>query len=337
MVICLPWDRYKRKWPGRLPRPAPHGYPPSYNHSVLTYNHTVFLFSDGLNYIVGLFFNHNQPTMRLLKTPSVLPGFNISLGITVLCLSLLVVLPFAMMAVTAAGMGFSSFWQTIAEPRVLAAVWLTLKMSFFAMLANIVFGTLTAWVLVRYEFPGRGLVNALVDLPFALPTAVTGIALATLYAPNGWLGRFFPFKIAFTPTGIWIALVFVSLPFIVRAVQPVLEELSGEYEEAAATLGAGRFTTFRRVLLPEIAPALLTGAGMMFARATGEFGSVIFIAGNVPMVSEILPLIITGKLEQYDVQGASAVALFMLLISFSILFALNIAQWALGKRAGAKA
>lgn len=278
--------------------------------------------------------------MRLLKTPSVLPGFNISLGITVLCLSLLVVLPFAMMAVTAAGMGFSSFWQTIAEPRVLAAVWLTLKMSFFAMLTNIVFGTLTAWVLVRYEFPGRGLVNALVDLPFALPTAVTGIALATLYAPNGWIGRWFAkmdIQVAFTPKGIWIALVFVSLPFIVRAVQPVLEELSGEYEEAAASLGAGRFTTFRRVILPEIAPALLTGAGMMFARATGEFGSVIFIAGNIPMESEILPLIITGKLEQYDVQGASAVALFMLLISFFILFALNIGQWALGKRGGAKA
>lgn len=278
--------------------------------------------------------------MRLLKTPSVLPGFNISLGITVLCLSLLVVLPFAMMAVTAAGMGFSSFWQTIAEPRVLSAVWLTLKMSFFAMLTNIVFGTLTAWVLVRYEFPGRGLVNALVDLPFALPTAVTGIALATLYAPNGWIGRWFAkmdIQVAFTPKGIWIALVFVSLPFIVRAVQPVLEELSGEYEEAAASLGAGRFTTFRRVILPEIAPALLTGAGMMFARATGEFGSVIFIAGNIPMESEILPLIITGKLEQYDVQGASAVALFMLLISFFILFALNIGQWALGKRGGAKA
>ena len=278
--------------------------------------------------------------MRLLKTPSVLPGFNISLGITVLCLSLLVVLPFAMMAVTAAGMGFSSFWQTIAEPRVLSAVWLTLKMSFFAMLTNIVFGTLTAWVLVRYEFPGRSLVNALVDLPFALPTAVTGIALATLYAPNGWIGRWFAkmdIQVAFTPKGIWIALVFVSLPFIVRAVQPVLEELSGEYEEAAASLGAGRFTTFRRVILPEIAPALLTGAGMMFARATGEFGSVIFIAGNIPMESEILPLIITGKLEQYDVQGASAVALFMLLISFFILSALNIGQWALGKRGGAKA
>ena len=278
--------------------------------------------------------------MRLLKTPSVLPGFGLSLGITVLCLSLLVVLPFAMMAVSAAQMGPSAFWQTITEPRVLAAVWLSLRMSFFAMLTNVFFGTLVAWVLVRYEFPFKNLVNALVDLPFALPTAVTGIALATLYAPNGWLGQWFePFgmKIAFTPIGIWIALVFVSLPFIVRAVQPVLEELSGEYEEAAATLGANRLTTFRRVLLPEILPALLTGAGMMFARATGEFGSVIFIAGNIPMVSEILPLIITGKLEQYDVQGASAVALFMLMISFVILFVLNVSQWALSKRAGAKA
>ena len=278
--------------------------------------------------------------MRLLKTPSVLPGFNLSLGLTVLCLSLLVVLPFAMMAAKAGEIGWAAFWQTISEPNVLAAVWLSLRMSFYAMLTNIVFGTLVAWVLVRYEFPGKNLVNALVDLPFALPTAVTGIALATLYAPNGWLGRWFaPFdiKIAFTPIGIWIALVFVSLPFIVRAVQPVLEELPAEYEEAAATLGAGRFTALRRVLLPEIMPALLTGSGMMFARATGEYGSVIFIAGNIPMVSEILPLIITGKLEQFDVQGASAVALFMLMISFVILFALNIGQWALSKRAGAKA
>lgn len=278
--------------------------------------------------------------MRLLKTPSVLPGLNLSLGLTVLCLSLLVVLPFAMMAAKAGEIGWTAFWQTISEPNVLAAVWLSLRMSFYAMLTNIVFGTLVAWVLVRYEFPGKNLVNALVDLPFALPTAVTGIALATLYAPNGWLGRWFaPFdiKIAFTPIGIWIALVFVSLPFIVRAVQPVLEELPAEYEEAAATLGAGRFTALRRVLLPEIMPALLTGSGMMFARATGEYGSVIFIAGNIPMVSEILPLIITGKLEQFDVQGASAVALFMLMISFVILFALNIGQWALSKRAGAKA
>ncbi|WP_416190667.1 sulfate ABC transporter permease subunit CysT [Neisseria sp. CCUG12390] len=278
--------------------------------------------------------------MRLLKTPSVLPGFNISLGLTVLCLSLLVVLPFAMMAAKAAEIGWTAFWQTIAEPNVLAAVWLSLKMSFYAMLTNIVFGTLVAWVLVRYDFPGKSMVNALVDLPFALPTAVTGIALATLYAPNGWIGRWFEplgIKIAFTPAGIWIALVVVSLPFIVRAVQPVLEELSGEYEEAAATLGANRFTVFRRVLLPEIMPALITGAGMMFARATGEYGSVIFIAGNIPMVSEILPLIITGKLEQFDVQGASAVALFMLMISFAVLFALNVTQWALSKRAGAKA
>lgn len=275
--------------------------------------------------------------MRLLKSPSVLPGFSTSLGITVLCLSLLVVLPFAMMAAVSAQTGWHGWWQTVSEPRVLVAVWLTLKMSFLAMLANIVFGTLTAWVLVRYDFPGRKLADALVDLPFALPTAVTGIALATIYAPNGWLGRFFPFKIAFTPIGIWIALVFVSLPFIVRAVQPVLEELSGEYEEAATTLGANRLTVFRRVLLPEMMPALLTGAGMMFARATGEYGSVIFIAGNIPMQSEILPLIITGRLEQYDVQGASAVALFMLLISFAILMALNAAQWALGRRAGAKA
>ena len=269
--------------------------------------------------------------MLLLKTPSVLPGFKISLGLTVLCLSLLVVLPFAMMAAKAAEIGWGGFWNTIAEPNVLAAVWLSLRMSFYAMLTNV--------VLVRYEFPLKGLVNALVDLPFALPTAVTGIALATLYAPNGWIGRFFEplgIKIAFTPVGIWIALVVVSLPFIVRAVQPVLEELSGEYEEAAATLGANRFTTFRRVLLPEITPALLTGAGMMFARATGEYGSVIFIAGNIPMVSEILPLIITGKLEQFDVQGASAVALFMLMVSFVILFALNVMQWTLSRRSGAK-
>ncbi|UOO81101.1 sulfate ABC transporter permease subunit CysT [Uruburuella testudinis] len=278
--------------------------------------------------------------MRLLKTPSVLPGFNLSLGLTVLCLSLLVLLPFAMMAAQTAAIGWTAFWQTITEPNVLAAVWLSLRMSFYAMLTNIVFGTLVAWVLVRYEFPGKNLVNALVDLPFALPTAVTGIALATLYAPNGWLGRWFApldIKIAFTPIGIWIALVFVSLPFIVRAVQPVLEELPVEYEEAAATLGAARFTALRRVLLPEIMPALLTGSGMMFARATGEYGSVIFIAGNIPMVSEILPLIITGKLEQFDVQGASAVALFMLMISFVILFLLNLSQWALSKRAGAKA
>ncbi|MDO4640204.1 MAG: sulfate ABC transporter permease subunit CysT [Neisseria sp.] len=273
--------------------------------------------------------------MLLLKTQTVLPGFKLTLGLSVLTLSLLVLLPFAMLAQTVSDMGWGGFAQTISEPRTLAAVWLTLKTSFFAMLANVIFGTLVAWVLVRYSFWGKGLVNALVDLPFALPTAVTGVALATLYAPNGWLGRWFAplgIKIAFTPLGIWVALVVVSLPFIVRAVQPVLEELSPEYEEAAATLGANRLTVLCRVLLPEIMPALVTGAGMAFARATGEYGSVIFIAGNIPLESEILPLIIAGKFEMFDIQGASAVALFMLMISFAILFMLNLWQWHLNRR-----
>lgn len=273
--------------------------------------------------------------MFLLKSPTVLPGFKISLGLSVLTLSLMVLLPFAMLLITVSDMGWTGFWQTVTEPRTLAAVWLTLKTSFYAMLANVFFGTLTAWVLVRYDFWGKNIVNALVDLPFALPTAVTGVALATLYAPNGWMGHWFePFgiKIAFTPTGIWIALIVVSLPFIVRAIQPVLEELSSEYEEAAATLGANRMTVFRRILLPEMLPALVTGAGMAFARATGEYGSVIFISGNIPMESEILPLIIAGKFEMFDIQGASAVSLFMLMISFAILFSLNAWQWHLNKR-----
>lgn len=273
--------------------------------------------------------------MLLLKSPSVLPGFRLSLGISVLTLSLMVLLPFAMLAVTVSGMGLSRLVDTLTEARTLAAVWLTLKVSLYAMLVNVVFGSLVAWVLVRYEFWGKSLVNALVDLPFALPTAVTGVALATLYAPNGWLGQFFApwdIKVAFTPLGIGVALVVVSLPFVVRAVQPVLEALSPEYEEAAATLGASRLTVWRRVVLPEILPALVTGAGMAFARATGEYGSVIFIAGNIPMQSEILPLIIASKFELFDIQGASAVALFMLLISFAILLFLNIWQWHLSRR-----
>lgn len=276
---------------------------------------------------------------RLLKTPSVLPGFGISLGISILSLSLLVILPFAMMGIQAASIGWHGFWHTITEPNVLAAVWLSLKMALAATITNIILGTLLAWVLVRYRFPGRNLANALVDLPFALPTAVTGIALATLYAPNGWIGRWFePFgiKIAFAAPGIWIALVVVSLPFIVRAVQPVLEALSPEYEEAATTLGANRFTLFYRIILPEILPAILTGAGMMFARACGEYGSVVFIAGNIPMVSEILPLVIIGKLEQFNVQGASAVALFMLAISFTILLLINTYQWSLSRQSGGR-
>ena len=269
----------------------------------------------------------------------VLPGFGLSMGVTVFSLSLLVLLPFAMMAYTTAQMGWSGFYNTITQPQVMAAIKLSLKMSFYAMLTNMVFGTLVAWVLVRYEFWGKSLINALVDLPFALPTAVTGISLATLYAPNGLMGQWFDkigVQVAFTPIGIWLALVVVSFPFIVRAVQPVLEELSVEFEEAAAVLGASRLTTFRTVILPELLPALLMGAGMMFARATGEYGSVIFISSNIPMQTEILPLIIIGKLDSFDVQGASAVALFMLLISFAILLAINLLQWRLSRRVGAK-
>ena len=274
-----------------------------------------------------------------LRQRNVLPGFGLSMGITVLSLSLLVILPFAMMAYTTTQMGWTGFIEAISQPQVKAAIILSLKMSFYAMLTNMIFGTLVAWVLVRYEFFGKSLINALVDLPFALPTAVTGISLATLYAPNGLIGQFFDkigIQVAFTPIGIWLVLVVVSFPFIVRAVQPVLEELSVEYEEAAAVLGASRLTTFRTVILPELFPALLMGAGMMFARATGEYGSVIFIAGNIPMQSEILPLIIISKLEQFDIQGASAVALFMLMISFVILLAINLLQWRLSRRVGAK-
>lgn len=264
-----------------------------------------------------------------------MPFFHLSLGISVFTLSLLVLLPFVAMMVNSSKLGLSGFWQVINEPRVLAAIKLTLKVSLLATLTNIVFGTVIAWVLVRYEFFGKALVNALVDLPFALPTAVMGISLATLYAPNGLIGQWIPFKVAFTPIGIWLALVVVSMPFIIRAVQPVLAELSVAYEEAAAVLGASRWTTFCQVILPQLLPAVLMGSGMMFARATGEYGSVIFIAGNLPMTSEILPLVIIGKLESFDVQGASAVALFMLLISFVILFAINAMQWFFSSRMGA--
>ena len=274
--------------------------------------------------------------MYLLKSPTIIPGFGISLGISIFTLSLLVVLPFAAIVYSTLGLGWSNFWTVILDDRVLSSILLTLKVSFAAVLVNVVFGTMIAWVITRYRFPGRSLINALVDLPFALPTAVTGIALATLYAPNGWLGRWFDTKIAFTPLGIWIALVVVSLPFVVRAVQPVIEELNAELEEAATTLGANPWTIFRRVVLPELAPALVMGSGMAFARATGEYGSVIFIAGNIPYVSEILPVIITSKLEMFDTAGASAVALFMLIISFVILFIFNSAQWALSKRLGAR-
>lgn len=280
------------------------------------------------------------------KQRRVMPFFGLSMGVSVFALSLLVVLPFVMMIFTTLNMGISDIISTIKEPQVFHAIKLSLSMAILATLTNLIFGTLIAWVLVRYDFWGKNFINALVDLPFALPTAVTGIALATLYAPNGLFGQVFaklgmaltgePIKIAFTPIGIWLALVVVSFPFIVRAVQPVLAELSVEFEEASAVMGANRLTTFIKVILPEIAPAMLIGAGMMFARATGEYGSVIFIAGNIPMKSEILPLIIVSKLEQFDVAGASCVALFMLLVSLVILFAINFFQWKLSARLGAK-
>ncbi|WLP95757.1 sulfate ABC transporter permease subunit CysT [Psychrobacter sp. M13] len=289
--------------------------------------------------------NNKKGWLMRMRQRNVLPGFGLSMGITVFSLSLLVVLPFAMMAYTSTQLGWIGFWEVISQPRVAAAIKLSLWMSFLAMLTNLVFGTLVAWVLVRYEFWGKSLINALVDLPFALPTAVTGISLATLYAPNGLIGQYFDkfdIQVAFTPIGIWLALVVVSFPFIVRAVQPVLAELSVEFEEAAAVLGANRLTTFTKVIMPELLPAMLMGAGMMFARATGEYGSVIFIAGNIPMETEILPIIIMSKLEQlnpqggFDVQGASAVALFMLMISFVILLTINIVQWKLSRRVGAR-
>lgn len=288
----------------------------------------------------------NQPIPLKNRARRVMPFFGLSMGISIFALGLLVILPFLMMILTTLQMSFDDIMQTIREPQVFAAIKLSLSMAMLATLTNLIFGTLAAWVLVRYEFWGKSFLNALVDLPFALPTAVTGIALATLYAPNGLFGQWFtrlgmllfdePIKIAFTPIGIWLALVVVSFPFIVRAVQPVLAELSVEFEEAAAVMGASRLTTFFRVILPEITPAMLIGAGMMFARATGEYGSVIFIAGNIPMQSEILPLIIVSKLEQFDVAGAACVSLFMLLISLVVLFAINFAQWKLSARLGTK-
>lgn len=277
--------------------------------------------------------------MRLLKTYSVLPGFGISFGVSVAWLSVMILLPFVMLLLNVFEMDMPTFIATLTEERVIASVELSLKMAFWATVVNIIFGMIVAWVLVRYEFFGKNILNAIVDLPFALPTAVAGIALATLYAPNGWIGSLFtPFdiQIAFKPIGIWIALVFVSLPFVIRSVQPVLEELEPEYEEAASSLGANRLTVLYKVVLPALLPALVSGAGMGFARATGEFGSVIFIAANIPLVSEIVPVIIISKLDQYDIIGASAVALMMLMISFVLLFMINTVQWRLSKRLGIK-
>ena len=266
------------------------------------------------------------------KKRRVLPGFKLTLGYSLLYLSLIVLIPLAAVFFKTATGGWEHFWQTVTSPRVMASYRLSFGASLLAAAINSVFGLLLAWSLVRYRFPGRKLVDALIDLPFALPTAVAGIALTAIYAPKGWVGAIAAangIRIAFTPWGVLIALIFIGLPFVVRTVQPVLEELETELEEAAASLGAQRWQTFRMVLLPALLPALLTGFALAFARAVGEYGSVIFIAGNIPMVSEITPLMIITKLEQYDYAGATGIAVVMLLLSFVLLFIINGLQaWA---------
>ena len=260
----------------------------------------------------------------------VLPGFGLTLGYTLFYLSVIVLVPLSALVFKTFSLTWEQFWAAISAPRVLASYRLTFGASFIAACVNLVFGLLIAWVLVRYQFPGKKVVDALVDLPFALPTAVAGITLATLYASNGWIGRHLEplgIKVAFTPLGIVVALTFIGLPFVVRTLQPVIEDIEPEIEEAAATLGASRLQTFLRVLLPGIVPALLTGFTLAFSRAIGEYGSVIFIAGNMPLISEITPLLIISKLEQYDVVGATALACVMLVISFVLLLGVNALQW----------
>lgn len=271
----------------------------------------------------------------LLRRHTVLPGFDLALGFTLLYLSLVVLIPLSAAFLGTFALSWSEFVEATTSPRVLASYRLTFGASFLAALLNALFGLITAWVLVRYRFPFRRLVDALVDLPFALPTAVAGIALSAIWAGNGWLGQWLPFRVSFTPLGVWVALVFIGLPFVVRTLQPVLEELDRGFEEAAATLGASRWQAFVRVVLPILTPALLTGFALAFARALGEYGSVIFIAGNMPMVSEITPLLIVTRLEQYDVAGATAIAVVMLVTTFALLLMINLLQtWSRRRQGG---
>ena len=261
---------------------------------------------------------------------NVLPGFRLTLGYTVFYLSLIVIIPLSTVIFKTASLSWGGFLEAVTTPRVLASFRLTFGTAILAALVNSVFGLLTAWVLVRYRITGKRVVDALVDLPFALPTAVAGITLATLYAPAGWIGRYLEplgIKVAYSPLGILVAMTFIGLPFVVRTVQPVLEELETELEEAAACLGANRLQTFIRVIFPVLVPPLITGFALAFARAVGEYGSIIFIAGNMPMISEITPLLIITKLEQYDYAGATAIASVMLGASFLILFVVNLLQW----------
>lgn len=275
--------------------------------------------------------------MSQIKKNMIFPGFNLSLGYTIVYLSLIVLIPLSAVVIKSLSLTPEVFWQTVTSPRVLSSYRLSFGTAFIAGLINAVFGLILAWVLVRYQFYGKRIVDALIDLPFALPTAVTGIALTALYSKNGWVGQYlepFGIKVAFTPLGILIALIFIGLPFVVRTVQPILEDLETELEEAASSLGANRLQIFTKIIFPILLPALLTGFALAFARAVGEYGSVVFIAGNIPMVSEITPLIIITKLEQYDYTGATAIALTMLIISLILLLVINGLQAWTAKKSG---
>jgi sulfate transport system permease protein len=265
----------------------------------------------------------------VLKHRSILPGFGLAMGFTLLYLSLIVLIPIAALFLRTTSLSWGEFWSTATAPRVLASYQLSFGASFVAALVNAVFGLLIAWVLVRYSFPGKRFVDALVDLPFALPTAVAGISLTSIFVKNGWIGQYLEpwgIQVAFTPLGVTVALIFIGLPFVVRTIQPVLEDLDEELEEVAASLGANRWQTFTRVLLPPLLPALLTGFALAFARALGEYGSVVFISGNMPMRTEIVPLLIITKLEQYDYAGATAIAVVMLVASFVLMLVINLLQ-----------
>jgi sulfate transport system permease protein len=298
----------------------------------------------GRDFLIARAFDADGARVLYPRTParrkaSVLPGFGLSLGFTITYLSLIVLLPLAAAFIRTASLTWPAFWSIVTAPRVVASYQLTFGAALAAAVVNAGFGLLVAWVLVRYRFPGRRIADALVDLPFALPTAVAGIALTGLFAANGWFGAWLAplgIKVAFTPLGVFVALTFIGLPFVVRTVQPVLEELPRELEEAAATLGATRGATFARVVLPIVLPALITGFALAFARAIGEYGSVIFIAGNMPMISEITPLIIITKLEQYDYAGATALAVVMLVMSFLLLLGINALQAWTRRRLGAQ-
>ncbi|PAE44235.1 sulfate ABC transporter permease subunit CysT [Bacillus sp. 7884-1] len=269
------------------------------------------------------------------KQHRVLPGFGLSMGYTLIYLSLIILIPIAVLFLKATTISLAEFWETVTDERVVASYKLTIYTSFIAAFVNAIFGTLIAWVLVRYEFYGKRFIDALVDLPFALPTAVAGIALTTIYAPNGWIGQYFEsigIKVAYTPLGIMIALTFIGLPFVVRSVQPVLQDLDQQYEEAAATLGANPLQIFVKIIFPAIFPAILTGFALAFARALGEYGSVVFISGNMPMKTEIVPLLIITKLEQFNYAGAAAIAVVMLVFSFVLLFLINFWQWKTTKK-----